>query len=487
MSRHIIPLSPEQLTAFELETFVTHATALHQQHREAFTAPVPKAPRRWLSHYAFTPRPVTLTPQGNIEGGLSWLVGATMDFSFTRALCAPHYDTRGGPCYDPASLVFLEVAAKVEHYVDYARFWDDLHQADKGRRSRQLAGRHDHIPGPDDLCHFRSRIGDDVIHQTMAIVVELFRTFGLIPGALLSTAGQLEPSYARYTGCPYACAAWRQFPVDEAGHQELRRQVQSGARRLQLICPFPEVVATVRAATATKGPPPNSHNGADRERGRPPRSGNADRHQVAALLGLPLPEDQVPSWRLKWGHVSQGPQGQLLASWPKGPADLEAQVGDHVDNKNPSKKESVFGDVHLKTTDLNRELGLELPLGHSTSPANAHEGPHFLAHRATLPLPVLPGHVQVGDAAYDGTVNYEKLRDRGGIAVCNSKRRNEDLSLEALGARGYDHHGTPYAPCGRLCRSHGYDYQADSRQYVCGRPCSPTEQQRCPHGYGVRG
>ena len=53
--------------------------------------------------------------------------------------------------------------------------------------------------------------------------------------------------------------------------------------------------------------------------------------------------------------------------------------------------------------------------------------------------------------------------------------------------RGYDANGTPYAPCGRLCRSNGYDYQAQSRQYVCGLQCPPDERQHCPHRYGVLG
>lgn len=49
------------------------------------------------------------------------------------------------------------------------------------------------------------------------------------------------------------------------------------------------------------------------------------------------------------------------------------------------------------------------------------------------------------------------MRDRGGMAVFDSNRRHEDRSPEALVARGYDHNGTPYAPCGRLCRSNGDD------------------------------
>src|SRR3989449_716987 len=238
MSRPIIALAHEQLTAFALEAFVTHAHAFNQHTRETFTTRFPKAPRRWLSHYAFTPRPMALTSEGDVEGGLSGLVGATLDFSFTRSICAPHYGTRGGPCYDPASLVVLEVSAKVDQYVDYARFCDDLHQPDKGRCYRELAGLHDAIPGEDDLWHFRSRVGAEAIEKTMAAVVELLRSFGLIKGELLSPDGQLEPSHSRYKGCTYACEGCRSFHVDEAGQQELCRQWHSGAKRLQLICPF---------------------------------------------------------------------------------------------------------------------------------------------------------------------------------------------------------------------------------------------------------
>lgn len=105
MNRHMLSLAPDQLTSFDLEAFVTQADALNQHHRKTFTARFPKGPNRWLSHYAFTPCPIELTREGDVDGGLSWLVGATRDFSFTRAICAPYYGVRGGLCYDPASLV----------------------------------------------------------------------------------------------------------------------------------------------------------------------------------------------------------------------------------------------------------------------------------------------------------------------------------------------------------------------------------------------
>ena len=486
MSRHMLSLSREQLTSFDLEAFVTQADALNQHHRETFTTRFPKVPSRWLSHYAFTPRPIVLTREGDVDGGLSWLVGATIDFSFTRSICAPHYGVRGGPCYDPASLMVLEVAASVDQYVDSAHFCGDLHQADKGRRYREVAGLHDHVPGQDDFCHFRSRIGDEVVHKTLAVMVELLRTFGLITGELLSTDGQLEPAYSRYKGCPYACEGCQQFPVDEAGQQALCDQLHSGAKRLQLTCPFPEVVDKVREATTKKGTPrdpkvtlleiENVPDGA---------ASSSDRQQVATLLGLP--EDQVPPVRLTRCHVHQTPQGSLAGSCPKVPSDLEAKVGYHVDNKHSSKKELVFGYVHLKTTDLNRELSLELPVGNSTYPADANEGSKFIEHRAALAVPVLPGQVQLGDAANDVTANYHWMHDQGGIAVFAYNPRNEHRDAASLVNRGYDQYGTPYAPCGRLCRSNGYDYHAESRQYVCGRPCPPEEQRPCPHGAGVLG
>jgi len=255
MSRSIVSLPTEQLTPFALDAFIAQAEVFNEQNRQTFTTPFPKASSGWLSHYEFTPYPIVFTSQGDVDGGLSWLVGATLDLSFTRALCAPHYGARGGSCYDPASLVFLEVAAKVDQYTDYAQFCRDLHDSDKGRRYRQLAGLHGAIAGEDDLCHFRYRMGEALIDQITAVAVDFLYRFGLIKGELLSTDGQLESSYSRYKGCTYACQTCRALPIDAAGQQALREQFQSGAKRLQLTCPFPDVVEKVRAATAKSGTP----------------------------------------------------------------------------------------------------------------------------------------------------------------------------------------------------------------------------------------
>jgi hypothetical protein len=39
MSRHILSFSPKQLTAFDLDAFVAHATLLNQHNRETFPTP----------------------------------------------------------------------------------------------------------------------------------------------------------------------------------------------------------------------------------------------------------------------------------------------------------------------------------------------------------------------------------------------------------------------------------------------------------------
>jgi hypothetical protein len=308
----------------------------------------------------------------------------------------------------------------------------------------------------------------------------------VIKGELLSTDGQLEPSYSRYKGCTYACKDCQAFVLSEADRQALGAQLQNGAKRLQLSCPFPEVVEKVREATANKGALKDpTVTLLEIETVPEDKASAPQRQHVAKLLGLP--QGEVPPLRITWCHLSQGAHGELMGSCPKMPSDLEAKIGVHVDTKNPDKKEEVFGYLHLKTTDLNPELGLALPLGNSTYPGNTKEGTEFIAHRNKLAVPGRPGQKQLGDSAYDIIANYEWLHDRGAIAVFAYNRRNEHVDEPSLLHRGYDQNGTPYAPCGRLCHSNGYDYQAQSRQYVCGLPCPAEEQKRCPHRYGVLG
>jgi hypothetical protein len=382
--------------------------------------------------------------------------------------------------------LFLETAAKVDGYPDYACFCRDLQQAEKGRGYRDLAGLDQAIPGEDSFSNFRKRVGHSVVDQTTAMMAQLFIDFGLIKGEIVSTDGQLEPTHSRFKGCAYACEDCKGFPLDETQRHDLAQQLQSGSLRLEILCPFPEVVDKVRKATAKTGTPKDPKVALLEVEALPPDQVSSKSHSKLAKL-LDMPKDQVPPVRLNWGHLSRRASGELQARCPKVPSDLEAGVGYHVDNHNPGQKERVFGYLHLKTTDLHPDFALELPLGNSTYAAGADEGNEFIGHRSALAMPVLPGQIQLGDAANDQIDNYRWVNDQGGIALFAYNRRNEQVDADSLLHRGYDQNGTPYAPCGRLCHSNGYDYQAQSRQYVCGLQCPPEEQQRCPHRHGVLG
>jgi hypothetical protein len=126
-------------------------------------------------------------------------------------------------------------------------------------------------------------------------------------------------------------------------------------------------------------------------------------------------------------------------------------------------------------------------VGTSTDPAKASEGGHFQAHRAKVASSFRDQQVERADAGDDVVEHDRRLRGRSGIPIIASNPRHEDLSPEALLARGYEAHGTPDAPGGRLCRSHGYDDHSDSRHSVCGLPCPVLERERWPHGHQVRG
>jgi hypothetical protein len=129
------------------------------------------------------------------------------------------------------------------------------------------------------------------------VAVDFLSHFGLIQGELLSTDGQLEASYSRYQGCTYASEACQAFPLREADRQALGEQLQSGAKRLELTCPFPEVVEKVREATAKKGHPKDPKVALLEIETIPENQAcTAHRQHVANLLGLA--QDTVPPLRL---------------------------------------------------------------------------------------------------------------------------------------------------------------------------------------------
>jgi hypothetical protein len=65
--------------------------------------------------------------------------------------------------------------------------------------------------------------------------------------------------------------------------------------------------------------------------------------------------------------------------------------------------------------------------------------------------------IHLADAKYDEIRNYQFSRSQGAIPIIDYNPRSENLSPQALKTRGYDHKGQPYAPCGILTRTNGFD------------------------------
>jgi hypothetical protein len=168
-------------------------------------------------------------------------------------------------------------------------------------------------------------------------MVQLFIDFGLIKGDIVSTDGQLEPTHSRFKGCAYACEDCKGFPLDEAQRHDLAQQLQSGSLRLEILCPFPEVVDKVRQATAKTGTPKDPKVALLEVEALPPDQVSSKSHSKLAKL-LDMPKDQVPPVRLNWCHLSRRASGELQARCPKVPSDLEAGVGYHVGcDRSPSE------------------------------------------------------------------------------------------------------------------------------------------------------
>ncbi len=334
------------------------------------------------------------------------------------------------------------------------------------------------------MSRFRTRVGSQSIDSITHVFVSfLTNRFVLIDADALSTDGQLEPSFSRYRGCAFFCARCRRFLLDKSQLQQLHEQIDSGACRLQITCPFPDAVEKIRKAMNKKDFQPKVSlleldylPAGDR--------GRIDTAKVAELLGVD--EHGLAPVRIRWSRLSRDCD-RLLGSCPKVPSDLQAGVGYHIDNENPDKKERVFGYLQQRTTAVNVVLGLELPVAGSTYPASVSEGSVFLSHRDAVPIAWRPGQVHCLDSGHDQRDIYEGLVSHGAIPIIDYNPRRENLSPEALKERGYDHNGTPYAPCGRLCRSNGYDYTTRSRQYVCGLVCGQQEKDQCPHAIKALG
>ena len=118
----------------------------------------------------------------------------------------------------------------------------------------------------------------------------------------------------------------------------------------------------------------------------------------------------------------------------------------------------MFAYQAMITTNIELEIGLELPVGCITSPTDKLGGFYSILEREKLIKEhrFLP-YFDIGDSGFDIKKNFHHIRNTYSIPVIDYNKRGEKTDIETLKRRGYDEKGTPFAPCGILCKPNGYD------------------------------
>ncbi|MBE0479013.1 transposase [Candidatus Aerophobetes bacterium] len=354
-----------------------------------------------------------------------------------------------------------------------------LHDKDKGRCYRAYAGiSYDRVPCEADFTNFKKRIGKEKFDEIFHVLVEIVKELGLITGKILSYDGTLFPTYARYRGCNYATKGCSCIPLKDDFLRKLRYRVHDflnhpekitlgKERRFFTLCPRDDL-----PSFAKKKPSFIALSFCFLQ-----REENQEQSELAYILSV---EKELAAKGLYLKTTSSciskvdltKHEPFLYVRCPRMPSDLEAKIGYRRSNHNPNKKVRVFGFQAMMITDIEMEIGLELPVGCATSSADKLDGSYFISERRKFirEHELLP-HLDIGDCGFDIKDNFQYARRTGSIPIIDYNRRGEKIDEEALRARGYNEKGTPFAPCGILCRSNGYDERKKRVSYVCRKQC----------------
>jgi len=104
MTEKSVALPLEIVKKFSLDTVRVQFVQINQEVNHTYRTPFPKQPSRLISWYEYRHLEIELDENGQVKGGIVWLVAALFDFTFVRSVAAPAYGKEGGHCYDPVSL-----------------------------------------------------------------------------------------------------------------------------------------------------------------------------------------------------------------------------------------------------------------------------------------------------------------------------------------------------------------------------------------------
>jgi len=346
----------------------------------------PKDSCRWLSHYQYFPPTQDQFLSPKLLKDPIRLTTELIDFSWLRYLLADTYSKEGGHCYDPVSLFLLRTFASMDAYTRISRFVSDLNDPEKGSKYRKLAGvSSNSVPSQMSFTNFEKRINQQSrknphlrkYHQIIQTLNIIFHKVGLLTYRILSTDGDLFPSFAHYKGCTYhqgsSCldiqtkgiftrikqsvsAVLAQYPNIKLGK----------TYQIMLECPHPNF-----PQNDPKGKPLNKPKICIFEYcflasdGSPPDLEDP----TITFLGIQqkLCEYDL-SFLYKLFHINQiafDQQGKDIVCFccPKLPKDLDARFGVKKDNHNPKKKSLSSDTTNLSLSLLNLNLVPPFPSG----------------------------------------------------------------------------------------------------------------------------
>lgn len=266
---------------------------------------------------------------------------------------------------------------------------------------------------------------------------------------VLAHDGTLYPSWARYRGCTYFCDKCPNITVENVLEKVRSRilyrlnSAGSGTEsslgseaRVYAECPsdrFPEDVKKPKIElfafklAFSDGQP------------------SLEQQNTAHLFGVAeeLQKQHLCIQTLRSNILNINPDtGSIAICCPKLPKDTHARIGVRRDPQNPDKKQKIFGYNAVLSTSVELNLRIELPVAVSTIPGNAEEGSLIITNKKQIHAHHnCQTKIDIADAKYDITENYQYVRDNGSIPIIDYNRRNENLSKQALLDRGYDQNG----------------------------------------------
>jgi hypothetical protein len=430
-----------------------------------------------LSHYTFERRAVTVLPNGSFQGGNCSMAASLIDFSFIRSLVAQCYSKMGPPCYDPVSLVLLDLFRHLDNYQYMSKFLEDLHDEDRGRAYRNFAGIFpDRIPCAATFSHFRIRLGDDLYNKIFHVLVDIFEKLEIISFNIITHDGTLYPTWACYKGCTHfsdQCSCIKVTDIIPKVRNRIISQLNNLPKnklgsecRVTIECPrddLPddakkpkiELFAFKLAFAESKE--------------------TAEQKNSAHLFGVKEELDKhnlrIITLRSHITHIDPY-DGSITICCPKIPKDTYAKIGVRKDPQNPDKKQYIFGYNAVFSTSVELHLGIELPVAASNIAGNAEEGSLLINNREQLrKYHNCDVNIDIADSKYDIIDNYEYIRNDGSIPIIDYNVRNEHVTKDDLINRGYDQKGQPFAPCGLLCRPNGFDDHRQRLTFCCFKQC----------------